>query len=142
MGDEFYQGLTSKLQCNFSIPFLNNIDCMKFIVSILLIALLSAAAGLFLPWYSIAPVALLVTALIPQQPFKSFLTGFIALFLLWGLLSAYISVSNNHLLAHKVALIIFKKDDPYLLLFATAFVGAIVAGFGALTGSYLRKVMV
>ena len=112
---------------------------MKFIVSILLIALLSVAACLYLPWWSIDIVAFIVAALIPQKPFKSFLTGFIALFLLWGLLSWYISSNNNHLLAHKVSLIILKTDSPFILIIATAIIGALVAGFAALSGSYVRK---
>ena len=112
---------------------------MKFIVSILLIALLSVAACLYLPWWSIAIVAFIVAALIPQKPFKSFLTGFIALFLLWGLLSWYISSNNNHLLAHKVSLVILKTDSPFILIIATAIIGALVAGFAALSGSYLRR---
>ncbi len=112
---------------------------MKFIVSILLIALLSVAACLYLPWWSIAIVAFIVTALIPQKPFKSFLTGFIALFLLWGLLSWYISSNNNHLLAHKVSLVILKADSPFILIIATAIIGALVAGFAALSGSYVRR---
>ena len=112
---------------------------MKFIVSILLIALLSVAACLYLPWWSIAIVALVVSCLIPQRPGKAFITGFIALFMLWGALSWYLSSNNDHLLAHKVSLIILKTDNPLLLIVATALTGALVAGFGALTGSYLRR---
>lgn len=112
---------------------------MKFIISIVLIALLSVAACLYLPWWSIAIVAFIVSALIPQHPGKAFLTGFIALLLLWGSLSWYISSNNNHLLAHKVSMIILNTDSPYLLITATALIGAMVAGLAALTGSYLRK---
>jgi CRISPR/Cas system-associated protein Cas5 (RAMP superfamily) len=46
---------------------------------------------------------------------------------------------NEHLLAHKVSVLILKMDNPYLLIFATALIGALVAGFAALTGAYLRK---
>ena len=112
---------------------------MKFIISILLIALLSAAACLYLPWWSIALVALIVSALIPQRSGKAFLTGFIALFMLWGGLAWYISDNNNNLLAHKVSVIILTQDNPLLLIIATALIGALVAGFAALTGSYLRR---
>ena len=112
---------------------------MKFIISILLIALLSVAACLYLPWWSIAIVAFIVSALIPQRSGKAFLTGFIALFLLWGGLAWYITTNNNNLLAHKVSMIILTKDNPLLLVVATAAIGAIVAGFAALTGSYVRR---
>lgn len=112
---------------------------MKFIVSVVLIALLSVAACLYLPWWTIAPVAFLVAALIPQKPGRSFFTGFIALFLLWGSLTWYISSNNDHILAHKVSVLIIKKNSAAMLVGITALIGALVAGFAALAGSYLRK---
>ena len=112
---------------------------MKFFISLMLTALLSFAACLFLPWWSIALAAFLVAALIPQKPGKAFLTGFIALFLLWGSLSFWISNNNDHILAHKVSQLMLKMDNPIVLVLATAFIGALVAGFAALAGSYLRK---
>ena len=112
---------------------------MKFIASLLLTALLSFAACLFLPWWSIAIAAFLVALLIPQKAGKAFITGFAALFLLWGGLSFWMSNANEHILAHKVSVLMIKADNPYLLILATAVIGALVAGFAALTGSYLRK---
>ena len=112
---------------------------MKFITSICLIILLSFAACLYLPWWSIVVVSFLVTALIPQNPGKSFLSGFIGVGLLWAALSFYKSYQNEHLLAHKVSVLILKMDNPYALIFATALIGALVAGFAALTGAYIRK---
>ncbi len=112
---------------------------MKFFISLILTILLSFAACLFFPWWSIAIAAFVVAALMPQKPGKAFLTGFIALFLLWGGLSFWISNNNDHILAHKVSQLILKMDNPYLLIFATALIGALVAGFAALAGSYLRK---
>ncbi len=112
---------------------------MKFFISLILTILLSFAACLFLPWWSVAIAAFVVAALIPQKSFKAFLTGFIALFLLWGGLSFWMSNNNDHILAHKVSQLILKMDNPYLLVLATALIGALVAGFAALAGSYLRK---
>jgi len=112
---------------------------MKFFISLILTILLSFTACLFLPWWSIAPAAFIVAALIPQKPGKAFLAGFIALFLLWGGLSFWISHNNDHILAHKVSQLMLNMDNPYLLLLATALIGAAVAGFSALAGSYLRK---
>ena len=112
---------------------------MKFIISLILTALLSFGACLYLPWWSIAIAAFIVALLIPQKPGKAFLTAFIALLLLWGGLSFWLSNNNEHLLAHKVSLLILKMDSPYLLILATALIGGLVAGFAALTGAYLRK---
>jgi hypothetical protein len=112
---------------------------MKFIISFILTAVLSFAACLYLPWWSIAIAAFVVAALIPQRPGKAFLTGFLALFFLWAALSFWISNNNEHLLAHKISLLIFKMDSPYVLILATASIGALVAGLAALSGSLLRK---
>lgn len=112
---------------------------MKFLISIILIALLSVAACLYLPWWSIAVVAFIVAAIIPQKPIVSFAAGFTALFLSWGALSWYISTNNNHILAHKVSMLILKMDNPMVLILATALIGALVAGLAALSGSFVRK---
>lgn len=112
---------------------------MKFFISLILTMLLSFAACLFLPWWSIAVAAFIVASLIPQKPLKSFSTGFAALFLLWGGLSFWMSNNNDHVLAHKISLLVLKMDNPMVLVFATALIGALVAGFAALAGSYLRK---
>ena len=112
---------------------------MKFFISLILTALLSFAACLFLPWWSIAIAAFLVAALIPQKPGKAFLAGFCALLLLWGGLSFWISNNNDHILAHKISQLILKMDNPMFLILVTAMIGALVAGFAALAGSYLRK---
>ena len=112
---------------------------MKFIISLILTALLSFAACLYLPWWSIGVAAFIVAALIPQKPGRAFFTAFLALLFLWGGLSFRISYQNEHLLAHKVSMLIIKMDNPYLLILATALTGALVAGFAALTGCYLRR---
>ena len=111
---------------------------MKFVISLILTAFLSFAACLYLPWWSIAIVAFLIAILIPQRPGRAFLAGFIALFLLWGGLSFWLSNNNGHILAHKISMVVFKIDNAWLLLLATALIGALVGGFAALSGSFLR----
>ena len=112
---------------------------MKFTTSILLMILLSFSACLFFPWWSIAIVAFLITLLIPQTPIASFFTGFIALFILWGILSFWISSNNENILAHRLSLLFFKTDNPFLLILVTALIGALIAGFAALTASFVRR---
>ncbi len=112
---------------------------MKFITSIFITALLSFAACLFLPWWTIAIAAFMVSFFIPQPPLRSFLSGFTALFLLWALLSFVLSYNNEHLLAHKVSVVIIKTDSPFLLILATALIGGIVAGLASLTAAFARK---
>jgi hypothetical protein len=111
---------------------------MKFTITTILILLLSFCACLYFPWWSIAIVAFVVSALIPQKPLLAFLSGFVALFLLWGALSFFISSNNDHILANRVSLLILKMQSAFLLILATALVGALVGGFAALTGSFIR----
>ena len=111
---------------------------MRFITATVLIMLLSFCACLFFPWWSIAIVAFIVTAMIRQLPLSAFFSGFLALLLLWGGLSLYISINNEHILAERVSMLILKADQPYGLIALTAFIGALVAGFASLSASFLR----
>ena len=114
---------------------------MKFLISIILTALLSFAFGLFsvIPWWSFAICALLVALAIHQKPGKAFLSGFVSLFLLWGIIALIIDFKNEHILATRVSGVLPLGGSPYTLIFVTALVGGLVAGLAALTGSYLRK---
>ncbi|MBI2731219.1 MAG: hypothetical protein HYX40_10770 [Sphingobacteriales bacterium] len=111
---------------------------MKFYISLILTALLSFALGMYLDWWSIAIAAFAVAVLIPQKPGKAFLTGFIALFLFWGILAFYMDVKNEHILSQKVAELIIKSKSSALMILLTALVSGLVGGFAALSGSYLR----
>lgn len=111
---------------------------MKTIITFFLIMLLSFAACLYLPWWSIAIVAFGVVALIGQKPLNSFIVGFTSIFLLWSALSFYISITNDHILAERVSLLILKNNSPYLLILATGVIGGLVGGFAALTASFLN----
>lgn len=114
---------------------------MKFVIAIFLTALLSFAMALFFPWWIIAPVGFIVAAVIPQKPLLAFLSASIAIFLLWGGQSYIIDQKNDHILATKVADLLFHKKSYVLAIIVTAIVGATVSGFAALTGSLLRAVI-
>jgi hypothetical protein len=112
---------------------------MKFISSISLTALLSFVAGLYLPWWTIAIAAIIVSIIIPLASWKSFLSGFLGVFLLWSILAWWIDSKNNSILSQKIALLLPLGGSSFLLILFTAFIGALVAGFAALAGSYVRK---
>ncbi len=110
---------------------------MKFLVTIALIALISFVIGLWLDWWSIGIAAFLVTVFIRQSPVKSFLSGFIALFLLWGGMAWWIDMQNEQVLSHKIAALLPFGGSSFLMILVTAMIGALVAGFAALAGSFL-----
>jgi hypothetical protein len=112
---------------------------LKFFVTTVLIALLSFIGGLFLPWWTIAVAAFLVSALIPQQPLNAFFAGFLSIFLLWGGMALVIDLANGSILSTRVAGILPLHDSPAALIVVTALVGALVGGGGALTAAFLQK---
>ena len=111
---------------------------MKFILAALLTMALAFLVGLYLPWWSIAIVAFLVALFLPQPSFRGFLSGFLGIFLLWGILAFWIDVENQQILSRKMALVFRLGGSSALLILVTAFVGGLVGGFAALTGTSLR----
>lgn len=112
---------------------------MKFIVSVLLVALIAFVAGIFLPWWSIALAGFIVAIVIPQRPFKSFLSGFLAIFLLWAGLSLWIDQANQGILLQRVAALFKLSNASWLLFLITGLLGGILGGLASLTGSFVRK---
>jgi hypothetical protein len=113
----------------------------KYVLSILVTALLAFVAGLYMPWWGIAIAAFLVSAAIPQKPAFSFLSGFLGVFLLWEVLAWWIDSKNNGILSQKIASILPLGGSSVLLIVITSIIGALVAGFSALAGSYLRRLI-
>lgn len=112
---------------------------MKFFIAVLLTALLGFAAPLYLPWWSFAPASLIVALAIHQKPWKAFVAGFLGILFLWGIHAFILDNANDHILSQKVAQILPLNGSYILLIIITAFIGALVSGFAALTGSYARK---
>ena len=114
---------------------------MKFISALLLTAFLGFVAGLFseIPWFCFAFTSFIVAIAIPQKAWKAFVGGFIALFLLWGILAIFIDQANHHILSTRIANLLPLGGSYLLLISVTAFVGGLVSGLAALAGSYVRK---
>ena len=112
---------------------------MRFVITILLTALLSFAAGLYMPWWCIALVAFLVAFLLHQKPGMAFLSGFIALAIVWGSLAIWIDLKNEHLLSGRIAVLFPLRGSSDLLIVITAVLAGLIAGLAALSGSFLFR---
>jgi hypothetical protein len=112
---------------------------MKLTVAIILTALLSFVAGLYLPWWSIAVAAFVSVLLIPLRSSRAFLAGFLGVFILWALLALWIDMKNQGILSTKVAQIFPLGGSSFLIILVTAIIGALVGGFAAVSASYLRS---
>jgi hypothetical protein len=113
---------------------------MKFITAIILTALTGFIAGIlsFSPWWGFAITSFLVAVLVHQKGGKAFLSGFLGIFLLWAGLAFWMDSKNNGILSHKIAQILPLNGNSLLLILITGVVGGLVAGFAAMSGSYLR----
>ncbi len=112
---------------------------MKFIIALLLTAILAYFGGIYFPWWTIAVAAFLVPLLIVQPPFRSFLTGFLAVFLLWAYLAWQADNANEGILSERISPLIPGPDNALFLILITGFLGGLLGGLGALTGSLIRR---
>lgn len=110
---------------------------MRFVLAVLLTALLSFIAGLQFPWWSIAIISFLVSLFIRQSIGKSFLSGFLGVFFLWFIVASWIDTKNENILSHKIAQLFSLGDSSFLLILITAFIGAVVGGFAGMSGASL-----
>jgi hypothetical protein len=114
---------------------------LKFIVSVLLSALLAYAIGIFgnIPWWCFVFSNLLISIAIVQTPFRSFLSGALGIGLLWFVMAYGIDENNKHILSVKVATLLPLKGSSGALVFITSLIGFLLGGLASLTGSFVRK---
>lgn len=106
---------------------------MKFIIKTILTIILAYLFQLWLPWYSIAIAAIITSIIIPSKGFTAFLSGFVAIFLLWSITAHLIDSANQQILSSRIASIF--STTPSILLLATGLLGGLAAGFSSLTGN-------
>jgi hypothetical protein len=115
---------------------------MKFILSIILIIVFSFGLMYFLPlpWWSPAVVAALVGLQLRLSAFSSFLAGFVAGGLLWLGHASFINSANDGLLLGKISAVLSMSTT--ILWVAVFGFGALLSGFGAMTGSLFRSAFI
>lgn len=112
---------------------------MKFLVALLLTALLAFIAGLQFDWWVIAIAAFAVALLVHQKAWKAFLSGFLGIFILWAVLAGWIDSANNSNLSARIGLLLGIGSNPFLIVMLTGVIGGLIGGFGAMSGSFLRS---
>jgi len=113
----------------------------NFFVSTLLIFALGNLCHFGLPWWGIVPIAFVVAFLFPQSGFGAFTSGFLAGLLLWGVNAILLNAANGGDFAGKIGQI-FQGLSSTQLLYATGFMGGLLAAFGALTGQWAKDLTV
>lgn len=108
----------------------------------LLILLASLLLQLFFPWWIIAPIAFVLSALKARSAGQAFGQAFAAIFLLWGLVALYRTVPNENLLASRVGEMFMLQfsGNWIVLLILTAVIGGLVSGCAGLAGYFAQSV--
>ncbi|MFZ1809399.1 MAG: hypothetical protein WAU36_19355 [Cyclobacteriaceae bacterium] len=106
---------------------------MRFIVQIIITAIVCFMFQKLFPWWTMAIGAFLVGFVFSNTGFKSFLSGFIAIGLLWLGLALYVDNATHSILTEKISQLF-----PLDLFVLTSLVGGLVGGFASMTGSLLK----
>ncbi len=110
---------------------------MRFLFSVLIIALLSAGAEFLLPWWSCAVVCFLVALFARQSGGRAFLIGFLGVGIFWLVAALLHDVANEHILSTRMAAL-FKLPNYWLFILVTVFIGGLVGGMAAWVGATLK----
>jgi hypothetical protein len=114
---------------------------MKFIARIVLIIIAGFFLSNVLPWWILVVLSFIIGVLIYGNGFSVFISGFLGGGILWLSYAWYIDFKSQSIMSEKVAEL-FPVNDKFYLIIATGLIGAIIAGFGAITGNSLRSLFI
>ena len=106
---------------------------MKFLLHILLILIGSYVLTLFVPWMGFIGVAFLVSYFMKQKEGQSFLAGFLAIALFWGVYAFILNQGNGGLLAGKIGEI-FGGLSAFMMVLVTTIIGGLLGGLASWSG--------
>lgn len=110
----------------------------NLILGIVTIIILGGILHQILPWWSIVIAAGIVGLIFSENATVSFTYGFLGVVLLWGVTAFLLDSENAGLLSRKMGEI-FGGIGSIGMVCATAFLGGLLGGFGAMTGTLGRK---
>lgn len=110
---------------------------MKFLVNIIIIAVLSWLGSWFVAWWMVAVIPFITMLTIAPKPSKGFLLGAAGIAFLWLYLILKTDVANNQILSMRMAELIGLPMAGFMLL--NVVLGALVGGLGGWSGALVRK---
>jgi hypothetical protein len=107
---------------------------MRFLITLLLIAALSAVAQLLLPWWTIAVIAFTVALFSGLRPGRAFGAGFFGISIFWLIAILLRDIPNDHILSARMA-ILFRVGSYPVFILVTVLVGGLLGGLAAWSGA-------
>jgi hypothetical protein len=98
---------------------------------------------MLLPWWSMAVAALVICSFKAKSAGHAFRHSFAAIFLLWGAVALYQTLSNKNILAKRVGemFMLASENNWILLVLITALIGGLAAAVSGLAGYYIRMAL-
>lgn len=115
-------------------------NTFKVLLKIILTAVMAYAMQTMLPWWSVVIASFSISFIISTKGTSSFVGGFLGIGILWFMLAAITDFQTDSSLIDRVAEI-FSLPNNFLLILITSIIGGLVGGFGALTGTHLRSLI-
>jgi cell division protein FtsX len=106
---------------------------MKFALQTLVTLVGCSIVQYFLPWWTMAVIALMAGYVFHNGGTVSFAAGFLGAGALWLMVAYYMDYTTQSILTEKV-----NKLFPLNVLVMTPVIGGLVGGFAALTGTLMR----
>lgn len=115
----------------------------RYTLTALPILALGLLAGYTIAWWTIAPIAFLVTAFKKEvTPLHGFTASFAAGFFLWYTYAGFLNFANQGIMAGRIGSMLAGGNSAVptaLILSATGLIGGLIAGLGGLSGVYGRQ---
>lgn len=129
---------------------------MRFILRIILVLIPAYLVATYLPWQVVPAIAFVVGVVLakkqkrrifskPDPPAWSFLSGFLAVFLLWGSMALWFDHQHPGTLLQKVYVVLTGSEPAisgggvFLLTLITALIGGLIGGLSLMSGHFLGK---
>ncbi|MCB9186571.1 MAG: hypothetical protein H6601_07470 [Flavobacteriales bacterium] len=113
---------------------------MNLILRILVIAVLATLGQLFLPWWTIAIVALLVEALVGKADSTAFYSGFYGIAIPWIALAAYIDMKSGSILTVRILEMFKLPPYGFVMVIVTGLLGGLIGGLSSMLGGWIRQI--
>jgi hypothetical protein len=112
---------------------------MNLFVRIVLIAVLSAVAQQFFPWWSAVIVAFAVEALFGKANDTTFFSGFYGIAIPWMIYAGYIDAASDSILSVQVLQLFKLPPYGFVMVIITGFLGGLYGGFASVVGGWVRQ---